>query len=875
MNQRMQDDLFDPETVHRRQLANGLTAIVRVDRSAPVVAIVTYLKVGYFDEPDELAGISHVLEHMFFKGTPSRGPGQIAQETKAAGGYLNAATSYDHTSYYTVLPAHSLADGLAIQSDALLNSLLEEDELRRELQVIIQEARRKLDQPSAVALESLYELLHDRHRMRRWRMGTESFLSCLTRAQLWDFYRTMYRGERAIVVVTGAVDAQQTHALIEQHYRALPTGATPLERGPSEPAGNGFRLREQSGDIVQSHLELGWRTQPPLHEDTVPLDLLSIVLGQGRAARLYRAVREAGLVHSIGARNYTPTDLGVFEISAELNQEDAARALDAIAGTIQAVTEHLEEEEIERARSILEARAIRRLESMEGQANHLAEWEALGDWQLGSAYLARIRELNTGQLRDVAQRYLRVDRAALFLYRPRESAALGLPADELAARLGRAEQPTVPAVTRGPRTDRRKGAARPERVEDEVHFFRTGNGVSIVIKPRRATPLVSMALAVPGGPNLEVSARSGHTALTARTSIKGTSTRTAAQLALDAEALGASIQPGVGADLLDWSTTVPSRHFAAALELLLDAALQPVFPNDHTEKEKKIALADLQQVRDDMYRYPLRLFLSAAFPGHAYGFPLEQTEYSIARATPDDLRDCHRQRVLETKPTMFIVGDVDVEYAAATVAQALEVNGSVARQPPAAGWPSGRIAVSAVRPKAQTALVLGFPGVEYTHPDAIVLQLLANTVAGLGGRLFEELRSRRALAYTVTAYPIARALGGAFVSYIATAPEREDEARRSLLEELGRLREERLPDVDVERARRYTIGTWQIRSQTNAAQLNELMHALLIGRGLAELREFEERVRAVTPEQLRAAAQRYFDEDRLVEAVVRGSGGSG
>src|SRR5262249_11032300 len=150
------------------------------------------------------------------------------------------------------------------------------------------------------------------------------------------------------------------------------------------------RLREQAGDIVQTHLEIGWPTPGPLHEDTASLDLLSLVLGQGRASRLYRGVREAGLVHAIGARNYTPTELGVFQISAELNQEDAHSALQATAGIVRDAADHIDNGEIERARSVIEARALRRLESMEGQANYLAEWEALGDWQLGGQYLARI-----------------------------------------------------------------------------------------------------------------------------------------------------------------------------------------------------------------------------------------------------------------------------------------------------------------------------------------------------------------------------------------------------------------------------------------------------------------------------------------------------
>src|SRR5215216_2098592 len=116
---------LDPAAVRRVVLANGLTVLVRQDKSAPVVAIVTYVKAGYFDETDDVVGIAHVLEHMFFKGTARRGVGEIARQTKAQGGYLNAHTIYDHTSYYTVLPASSFEAGLDIQADAYKNSLID------------------------------------------------------------------------------------------------------------------------------------------------------------------------------------------------------------------------------------------------------------------------------------------------------------------------------------------------------------------------------------------------------------------------------------------------------------------------------------------------------------------------------------------------------------------------------------------------------------------------------------------------------------------------------------------------------------------------------------------------------------------------------
>ncbi|MFL5488757.1 MAG: M16 family metallopeptidase, partial [Gemmatimonadaceae bacterium] len=117
--------MLDPNSIHRTILPNGLTVLIQQDRSAPVVAIVTYVKAGYFDETDEENGLAHALEHMFFKGTTKRGVGEIAKETKASGGYLNAHTIYDNTTFYTVLPSSSFAKGLEIQADAYANSVID------------------------------------------------------------------------------------------------------------------------------------------------------------------------------------------------------------------------------------------------------------------------------------------------------------------------------------------------------------------------------------------------------------------------------------------------------------------------------------------------------------------------------------------------------------------------------------------------------------------------------------------------------------------------------------------------------------------------------------------------------------------------------
>src|SRR5262245_47122802 len=278
---------LDANSVRRHVLRNGLKVLVREDRSAPVVAIVTYVSAGYFDETDDIVGIAHVLEHMYFKGTPTRGVGEIAKQTKAVGGYLNAATIYDHTSYYTVLPSSGFVHGLDVQADAYARSLIDADELARELEVIIQEAKRKADNPGAVATETLYELLHDRHRIRRWRIRREPGLRRLAAGAPVGVYRNFYHPGNTILSIVGDVDPDDALREVQERYGSLPAGEPARFPGLSEEGVADFRYREMAGDIGQTQIALGWRTPGTTHPDTPALDLLSVVLGSGRASRLY------------------------------------------------------------------------------------------------------------------------------------------------------------------------------------------------------------------------------------------------------------------------------------------------------------------------------------------------------------------------------------------------------------------------------------------------------------------------------------------------------------------------------------------------------------------------------------------------------------
>src|SRR5499433_3614954 len=203
-------------------LKNGLTVLIREQQAVPLASITTYVKAGYFDEDDRISGISHVIEHMFFKGTSKRPVGEIARQIRGLGGYLNAYTYYDRTVYRTEVPAENIKQALEIQSDALWNSVYDANELKKEIEVVLQENNRKLDNPSAVVSEKLYETAFQQHRMKRWRIGSPAGLRALTRDDIVTYVKKYYRPSNIILSIAGKVDVEETIAEVVKHYGSVP-----------------------------------------------------------------------------------------------------------------------------------------------------------------------------------------------------------------------------------------------------------------------------------------------------------------------------------------------------------------------------------------------------------------------------------------------------------------------------------------------------------------------------------------------------------------------------------------------------------------------------------------------------------------------------
>src|SRR5215467_7062394 len=358
-------------------LKNGLTVLIREQQAVPLASITTYVKAGYFNEDDRISGISHVIEHMFFKGTSKRPVGAIARETQALGGYLNAHTYYDRTVYHAEVPAENLNKALDIQADALWNSTYDAAELKKEIEVVLQENNRKLDNPPAVSAEKLYATAFEQHRMRRWRIGTPEGLRALTRDDVVAYVKKYYRPSNIILSIAGRLDIEDTIAEVVKLYGGVADEGDAIERdhGPAEPEQTVVRYGSQTGPVEQNHVAIGFHAPGILADDARALEVLASILGDGRASILNQYLRdEKGLITSGSANLEAFQDLGFFEIDFETSKPLEAQ-IGALAELENIKKYGVTKERLARAKTLIAQKHYRQLETVSGMAENVAYFE--------------------------------------------------------------------------------------------------------------------------------------------------------------------------------------------------------------------------------------------------------------------------------------------------------------------------------------------------------------------------------------------------------------------------------------------------------------------------------------------------------------------
>ncbi|NGO39999.1 insulinase family protein [Limisphaera ngatamarikiensis] len=839
-----------PPDVHLTHLENGLVIIVRQDRSAPVVSAQAWCMSGSVHEGRWLgAGLSHLLEHMLFKGTRTRPASRIDQEVQEAGGYINAYTSFDRTVFYIDVPSTGARVAVDILCDIMQNATLPADELAKEQDVIRREMDMCHDDPHRRSSQRLFEVAYTRSPLRYTVIGYPDLFNAVRREDVVAYYREKYVPNNIFYVVVGDVDPEAVVRQIRDAYAQTPARPLPPEVLPEEPRQTAPREILEETTTELGHLHIAWHIPDARHPDLPALEVLATILGQGRSSRLFQQVREKlRLVTSVDAWTYTTSLPGLFGISAIMEPDRLHAARQALLDEVRRLQDRLiPEAELQKAIKQCTTALLSSRKTMAGQAQDLGGcWLLASDLAFSQRYLEAIRRLTPEQLREVARTYLVPENRTLYGLWPK----------------GRLPQnPRVAAA----------------HVSRPIQKIELPGGLRLLVKEDHRLPFVEIRAVFRGGVLAETPETNGLTALTARLLLKGTKRRSGEAVARTIESVGGYLDSYGGNNSFGLSAEVLHEDLDLGLELLAEILQQPAFPVSALEHEREVLLTKLRARKDDLLTRAFLAMRRAMFGTRGYGLDTLGNETSLPALDVEAVRTFHHRWTVPRNCVLALFGHVQADAAAAAVQKWLNRwNGT--SQPPSLSGPEPRCPdrperVRETHDKRQAVLVMGWPGVRLDSPDRFALEVIEELCSDLGSRLFLRVREKLGLAYYVGAQNFMGLAPGYFAFYAGTEPSKVARVEKEFREEARILQTRGVTAAELQRAKSKLLGQKKIARQELGSLAQQTALDELYGLGYENFDAEDARIEAVTLEDIRSVANRYLNPDRYILAVVEPESG--
>jgi zinc protease len=826
-------------------LENGLTLIVEEDHSAPVASVQAWCATGSINEGKWMgAGLSHILEHMLFKGTQDRKAGDIARHVQDRGGYINAYTSFDRTVFWIDIPSEGVSEAVTILADAMMNSTLPEDEYVREQEVIRREFAMGFDDPGRQSSQLMLSTVFSESPFRHPIIGYLDVYNKLKRDDVMEYYKARYVPNNLTFVVAGDVDTQKIREQVEEAFKNY--SRQPLEPlyVAGEPEQIGQREAHEEFPTELTRLSLAWRVPGLTNPDTPALELLGDVLGSGRSSLLNRELREKlQIVHSIESGVFSLQTDGVFVIQALC---DPGQRL-AVEKEALALVERIKETggtqaELEKARRAMLAGQLAGLSTARGQASDLgSNWLLTRNINFSKDYLDAIARVTTEDLKRVARDYLRADSLNVTSLNP------------------------IGTLTA-------KGGVEREGVRSEVKKFVLSNGLRLLVREDPRLPLVSMYAAFRGGLLAEKPESNGITRLLSRALLKGTKNRTAAQIAEQIESVGGRLGSDNGNNSFSVSVEVMKPDLALGLEVLADILQNPVFPEKEVELEKAAQIATIKAEDEQITSVAKNVLREKLFDKHPYALRASGRAESVEKLSSADLRAFKDEYIVAQNGVLAVFGDVKAEEVLKLVERnfgTMPAGKLALSDPPRPVAPATPLSVVEERNKQQAVVMIGYPGSDVLSPDRTLLDLLNEASNDLGSRFFNRIREQMGLAYFVGAGNFAGLAPGSFVFYLGTDPKKVDAVAAELQNEINGLSKDGLTEEELARAKRKLLGAEAIRNQSNSTFAASVAVDELVGLGFDNYLRRRNQVESATVADIRNAAAKYFGTPSRVEVIVR------
>lgn len=840
------------------RLKNGLTVYIIRDSRFPLVCTRLFVGTGSANETAEQAGISHVLEHMVFKGTEKRPKGQVARDVESLGGYLNAATSFDKTWFITDMPAKHWKTGMDVVKDMAFHPSLDPAELEAEKDVIVSELKGGDDTPTRRLFEDLQVagLAHTVY--GRPIIGFEKTIRAVTADDLRAYIRTWYQPQNMMLLVAGDIDPKAVLAHAEELFGDLKNDTILPEPAPVqlEGAAGGPRVEVTYGPWNKVYLGIALPAPALGDQRSIDLDVLAYALGGDGTSQFYRKYRyEKQLVDSISVGNMSLNRAGLFYMVAQLDADKVEPFWQEFTRDLAALDAgKITPDVIERARFNYEDGMDRASETLDG----LTSWKATVQFELGGPQgEANVRHalaaVDSARLRQAQDLWLRPDQVRVRVLAPEK-----------------AKLPDLDAILQrnwpAPAVERQKAAAAAEKV-GKREIVDLGQGRTVVLQPDRTIPYVSLEILRPGGNALLKPADQGLAQLTAATLTDGCGTRDLDAMERFVAERAASLSASAGVQSFTVSLTGPARFNADYFALLGDLLHKPTFAEKDVRRQADTLKAALVRRQDNPMSFMGSKINGFLFPGgQPYGFDGLGTAENQDRFGPGDVQAFWKQQ--NAQPWILsVAGDFDREKVLA-FARSLPVPTAPAVDVPQPTWGADKRLPLSLPGRQQAHLLLAFHAVPLDHPDAPALMLLESVLSGQSGLLFNKLRDEQGLGYTVTAFYRSLPEAGFMAFYIGTTPRNLDVARQGFSGIIKDIKTDLLPAELLAKGLNRMEGSYYRGRQSLGARADEAASERLLGQPQDFQKRLLEKAAKVTPEQLREVARKYLLVDKMYEVTL-------
>lgn len=849
-------DTLTPELLSKKhpvvtRLRNGLTVLVLEDNRFPLVSTRLYVHAGSAYEKPEQAGISHILEHMVFKGTEFRPKNVIGQEVEAAGGYLNASTSYDYTVYKTDMPSSQWKLGIDVVRDMAFHPTLDPEELESEKKVVLAELARSEDNPHSLLFKTLLAQSLSGTPYARPIIGYPETINATTSQDLKDYIATHYQPQNMLLVVVG--DIKATEVLNEVNnlfssYNNTRDITTPLPFDTKElplAIGQGT-ITITPGPWNKVYLAAAIPVPNVLNIESNTLDVLAQLLGGDKTSYFYRKYkREKQLVEDIHVTNYSFERIGVLFITAELKISKIRKFWELFTHDLATLdVTKFSQQELNRAKLNLEDDFYRARETLPGLASKIGYFQFFLNGEEGEQNtIESIQNVDINMLQEAAATWIRPEKFSAVVLTPKD-----VPMPNLQATLEKnwPKQQQIATTTR--------------QTKSKTEIIKLGKK-TVVLIPDNTLPYCSSTLLFSGGDALITKEQQGLPSLTATVLIKGTSNRNVIEIQNFLADRASDLSASAGRKTFSISFTGPSKFNDDLFPLVLDVVKNPQFFQTEVERGIRDQLALIKSQEDQPLGLAFRKIPPFLFPHSVYGYMQLGLPEQLKTFTQEDIKTFWEKQIGQPW-VLAVVGQFDRDKVikfAKSLPDPSE-NKVVVSEPV---WGEEKNLDITIPERNQAHLMLIYKTVPDTNPETPIFNVLETVLNGQAGLLFRDLRDEQALGYTVTAFNRQTTETGYMGLYIGTEPEKIAIAEKGFKDTVDQyLIKNLLPENDLNRAKSQIEGEYYRERQSLGSRAAEAAILTLENRPLNYSMEQVKKATEVTATQIKELSQHYFMDNK-------------